>query len=69
MDPILGCTNHLTCSSENFVSYILCVGNEKIRIADGSLAPIAGNRYNLPFEGLSLPNVLHVPMFHIICYL
>ena len=26
-------TNHLTRSSEHFVSYILCVGNEKIKIA------------------------------------
>ncbi|TYK14441.1 TMV resistance protein N [Cucumis melo var. makuwa] len=37
-----GATDHLTGSSEHFVSYILCVGNEKIRITDGSLAPIVG---------------------------
>ncbi|KAA0065447.1 Beta-galactosidase [Cucumis melo var. makuwa] len=45
--PRLRCTchhpiNHLTGFSEHFVSYILCVGNEKIRIFNGSLAPIAG---------------------------
>ncbi|TYK05444.1 reverse transcriptase [Cucumis melo var. makuwa] len=37
-----GATNHLTGSFESFVSYIPCASNEKIRIADGSLAPIAG---------------------------
>ena len=51
----------MTGSSQNFVSYILCVGNEKIKIADGSLAPIAGKGQNFPFKGLSLQNVLHVP--------
>ncbi|KAA0042116.1 DUF3685 domain-containing protein [Cucumis melo var. makuwa] len=30
-----GATDHLTGSSEHFVSYIPCAGNEKIRIADG----------------------------------
>ncbi|KAA0034891.1 reverse transcriptase [Cucumis melo var. makuwa] len=37
-----GATNHLTGSFESFVSYTPCASNEKIRIADGSLAPIAG---------------------------
>ena len=37
-----GATNHLTGYSEHFASYIPCVGNEKIRIVDDSLAPIAG---------------------------
>ncbi|TYK05652.1 Beta-galactosidase [Cucumis melo var. makuwa] len=35
-------TNHLTGSSNHFVSYTLYAGNEKIRIADETLAPIAG---------------------------
>ena len=38
-----------------------CAGNERIRIADGSLAPIAGKGKISPCAGLSLHNVLHVP--------
>ena len=51
----------MTGSSEHFVSYIPCAGNETIRIADGSLAPIAGKGKVSPCAGLSLHNVLHVP--------
>ena len=46
---------------EHFLSYIPCAGNERIRIADGSLAPIAGKGKIYPCAGLSLHNVLHVP--------
>nr|ADN34014.1 reverse transcriptase [Cucumis melo subsp. melo] len=35
--------------------------NEKIRIADSSLAPIAGKGQIVLFDGFSLQNVLHVP--------
>ena len=51
----------LTGSSENFVSYFPCVGNENIRIAGGSLAPILGKWKKFSFEGPPLHNVLHVP--------
>ncbi|KAA0059996.1 putative tRNA pseudouridine synthase [Cucumis melo var. makuwa] len=57
----LGATYHLTGSSEHFISYALCASNEKIRIADGSLAPIAGKGQIVPFDGFALQNVLHVP--------
>ena len=60
MDPRLEGYNHLTSSSENFVIYIICAGNEKIIMVDGSLAPIAGKGQISSFEGLSLHNVLHV---------
>ncbi|KAA0054972.1 reverse transcriptase [Cucumis melo var. makuwa] len=43
----------------NTISYAPCVGNEKIRIADGSLAPIAGKGQIVPFDGFALQNVLH----------
>ncbi|KAA0050819.1 Beta-galactosidase [Cucumis melo var. makuwa] len=56
-----GATNHLTGSSEHFISYAPCAGNEKIRIAFGSLAPIAGKGQIVPFDGFALQNVLHVP--------
>ncbi|KAA0055541.1 Cysteine-rich RLK (RECEPTOR-like protein kinase) 8 [Cucumis melo var. makuwa] len=57
----LGATDHLTGFSEYFVSYTPCAGNEKIRIANGSLAPIAGKGQIVLFDGFSLQNVLHVP--------
>ncbi|KAL4021900.1 hypothetical protein IC575_020726 [Cucumis melo] len=38
----LGDIDHLTGFSEHFVSYTPYAGNEKIQIADGFLAPIAG---------------------------
>ena len=47
-------TIHLTGSSEHFIAYLPCAGNEKIRIADGSFAPIAGKGHISPFEGLTL---------------
>ncbi|KAA0054163.1 Cysteine-rich RLK (RECEPTOR-like protein kinase) 8 [Cucumis melo var. makuwa] len=56
-----GATDHLTGFSEHFVTYTPCVGNEKIRITDGSLAPIAGKGQIVLFDGFSLQNVLHVP--------
>ena len=54
-------TYQLTDSSEHFVSYIPFVGNEKIRIVDDSLAPIAGKRQISLSNGFALHNVLHVP--------
>ncbi|KAA0042161.1 Cysteine-rich RLK (RECEPTOR-like protein kinase) 8 [Cucumis melo var. makuwa] len=56
-----GATDHFTSFSEHFVTYTSCAGNEKIQIADGSLAPIAGKGQIVLFDGFSLQNVLHVP--------
>ena len=53
--------NHLTSPAKHFVSYIPCVGNETIRIADGCLDLIARKGKISPCTGLSLHNVLHVP--------
>ncbi|KAA0043032.1 reverse transcriptase [Cucumis melo var. makuwa] len=47
-----GATDHLIGSSEHFIS-------EKIRIADGSLAPIVGKGQIVPFDGFALQNVLN----------
>ncbi|KAA0037200.1 reverse transcriptase [Cucumis melo var. makuwa] len=49
----------LVSFSEYFVSYTPYAGNEKIRIADGSLAPIVGKGQIVLFDGFSLQNVLH----------
>ena len=56
-----GATDLLTGSSKHFVSCIPCAGNKKIRIPDGSLAPILGKRKISLFDKFSLRNVLHVP--------
>ena len=53
-------TYHLTGSSEHFVSYTSSAGNEKIRIANGSLASIVA-KGQIVLDGSSLQNVLHVP--------
>ncbi|KAA0045080.1 reverse transcriptase [Cucumis melo var. makuwa] len=50
----LGDIDHLTGFSEHFVSYTPYAGNEKIQIADGFLAPIAGKGQIVLFNGLSL---------------
>ncbi|KAA0054937.1 Beta-galactosidase [Cucumis melo var. makuwa] len=54
-----GATDHLTGFSEHFVTYTPCVDNEKVRIADGSLAPIATKGQIVLFNSFSLHNVLH----------
>ncbi|KAL0556977.1 hypothetical protein IC582_005495 [Cucumis melo] len=54
-------TDPLTGFSEHFVSYTSCSGNEKIRIANDSLALIARKGQIVLFDGFSLHNVLHVP--------
>ncbi|KAL0545260.1 hypothetical protein IC582_020410 [Cucumis melo] len=62
--PTLGViaqSDHLIDSSEHFISYAPCADNEKIWIADGSLAPIAGKGQIVPFDNFALQNVLHVP--------
>jgi len=56
-----GATDHLTGSSDNFLSYHPCVGHEKIRIVDRSFAPVASKGHISPFDDLILQNVLHVP--------
>ncbi|XP_038895920.1 probable Ufm1-specific protease [Benincasa hispida] len=54
-------TDHLTSSSELFMSYNPSVGNERICIADRSFASVAGKDHISPFDGLILHDTLHVP--------
>ncbi|KAA0062437.1 putative mitochondrial protein [Cucumis melo var. makuwa] len=56
-----GATDHLTGFSEHFVTYTPSASNEKIRIANGSLASVAGKGQIVLFDGFSLQKVLHVP--------
>ena len=53
-------TDHLTGSSELFVSYVSCASNKTIKIVDGSLAPVARKEKISLYVELSLDHVLHV---------
>ncbi|TYK02486.1 Beta-galactosidase [Cucumis melo var. makuwa] len=50
----LGATNHLISSLEHFISYALCVGNEKTRIVDDFLVPITSKGQIVPFDDFAL---------------
>ncbi|KZV37837.1 hypothetical protein F511_10867 [Dorcoceras hygrometricum] len=56
-----GATDHMTGSSKLFHSYIPCAGNQKIKIADGTLSAIAGQGTIVISQTITLHNVLHVP--------
>lgn len=58
-----GASDHLTGSSEKFLTYTPCVGNEKLLIADDSLAPIA-RKDSIPIlPGVVLYNVLQFVIY------
>ena len=56
-----GATNHMTGSSYLFHTYYPCSGHEKVKIADGSFAAIAGKGSIILSPSMTLLNVLHVP--------
>lgn len=56
-----GASDHMTCLSHLFHTYDPCSGHEKIRIADGSFAPIAGKGSIFLSPTVCLKSVLHVP--------
>ena len=56
-----GATDHMTSCSNFFSTYKSCAGNQKIKIADGSLLAIAGTGSIVISPSLTLHNVLHVP--------
>lgn len=56
-----GATDHMTGSPSLFSAYKPCAGNQKIKIADGSLSAIAGKGSIILSSTLTLHNVLHVP--------
>ena len=51
----------MTSLSQLFNTYIPCPSNLKIRIANGSLSPVAGTGYITISDSLTLKSVLHVP--------
>ncbi|KAH9722152.1 retrovirus-related pol polyprotein from transposon RE1 [Citrus sinensis] len=56
-----GAIDHMTGSPSLFSAYKPCAGNQKIKIADGSLSAIAGKGSIIFSSTLTLHNVLHVP--------
>ena len=58
-----GATNHMTGASNLFTSYTPTSGKDKVRVADGSMAPITGRGTVKCTKTLSLSPVLHVSKF------
>jgi transposase InsO family protein len=56
-----GASDHMTGLSSLFQTYSPCPGNKKIKIADGSFSPIAGEGKIPLSTHIDLKNVLHVP--------
>ena len=56
-----GATDYRTGSSKLFSSYSPCVGNQKIKIADGSLSAIVEKGSIVISPSITLHNVLHIP--------
>ncbi|KAK2999277.1 hypothetical protein RJ639_023557 [Escallonia herrerae] len=56
-----GAKDHMKSCSHLFSTYIPCVGNKKIKIADGSLSVIVGTGSIVLSPSITLHNVLHVP--------
>ncbi|KAJ9550707.1 hypothetical protein OSB04_014752 [Centaurea solstitialis] len=56
-----GASDHMTGSSHVFSSYKPCSGTQKVRVADGSLAPVAGKGSVSISDQITLRSVLHVP--------
>ena len=51
----------MTNAHHLFSTYSPCVGNLKVKIADGTLSPITGKGSIRIFESITLNPVLHVP--------
>ena len=56
-----GASDHMTDSHKLFTTYIPCAGNVKVKIADGSLASIAGKGSIKISKNITLESILHVP--------
>ena len=63
-----GASDHMTGSSQFFSSRIPCLGNSKVRIADGSLSTVAGKGTVKLSDCLTLFSVLHVPNLNVIFF-
>ena len=62
-----GASDHMTDAHHLFSTCSPCTGNLKVKIADGTLSPIAGKGSVHISEYITLNPVLHVP--HLSCNL
>ena len=62
-----GASNHMIDAHHLFSTYSPCVGNLKVKIADGTLSPVVGKGSVHISESITLNPVLHVP--HLSCNL
>ncbi|KAL0303582.1 UNVERIFIED_CONTAM: Retrovirus-related Pol polyprotein from transposon RE1 [Sesamum radiatum] len=58
-----GATDHMTTSHHSFITYDACPSNRKVKVAEGSLATVAGQGTVPLFTDFFLKDVLHVPRF------
>ena len=56
-----GASDHMTDAHHLFSTYSPCAGNLKVKIADGTLSPVAGKGSIRISESITLNPVLHVP--------
>ncbi|RVW47383.1 Retrovirus-related Pol polyprotein from transposon TNT 1-94 [Vitis vinifera] len=56
-----GASDHMTDAHHLFSTYSSCAGNLKVKIADGTLSPVAGKGSIRISESITLNPVLHVP--------
>ena len=56
-----GASDHMMGNPSFFSSYTPCAGNIKVKIADGSLAPVAGKGSVVLSKIMVLKSVMHVP--------
>ena len=56
-----GASDHMTDAHHLFTTYSPCAGNLKVKIADGTLSPIAGKGSIRISESITLNSFLHVP--------
>ncbi|KAK4253876.1 hypothetical protein QN277_010496 [Acacia crassicarpa] len=54
-----GASDHMTDCPQLFTTYVPCAGSQKVKIADGSLAPIAGKGSIRISEFITLESVFH----------
>ena len=59
--PDSGASNHMTSCSSLFSTYTSCAGNLKVKIADGSLAIVAGKWSIILSRNMTLKFMLQVP--------
>ena len=64
-----GASDHMTDAHHLFSTYSPRAGSLKVKIADGTLSPVAGKGSIRISKSITLNPVLHVPIYLAICCL